>query len=72
MEEILRNICAEHGLNAISTTVFTSNGFKKVSVYVHWVDSSGIWLCESGIAHTFDDALALALSEKSKKVSEAA
>ncbi len=72
METTLRSICAEHGLSAISTTVFTSNGFKRVSVYVHWVDNSGIWLCESGIAQSFDDALALALSEKSKKVSEAA
>lgn len=72
MEMILRNICAEHGLSAISTTVFTTNGFKRVSVYVHWVDNSEIWQCESGIAQTFDDALALALSQKSKKASEAA
>ncbi|MCH4542958.1 hypothetical protein [Ochrobactrum sp. A-1] len=72
METTLRNICAENGLSAISTTVFTSKGFNRVAVYVHWVDNEGTWLCESGIAKTLDDALSLALAEKSKIVSEAA
>lgn len=68
MEEILRNICTEHGLSAISVTVHNTDNVNHTSVFVHWAEGR----CVQGIAHTFDDALALAIAEKNARIAEAA
>lgn len=72
METTLKNICALHGLRGISANIFDAQGSNYITVYIHWTGFYETRHCESGMAHTFEDALALALAEKSKICSEAA
>lgn len=68
METTLKNICTEHGLNAISVMVHNTDNVNHTSVFVHWAEG----ICVQGTAQTFDDALALALATKNEIIAEAA
>ncbi len=72
METTLKNICDLHGLIAITASMFDAKGSGSISVYVHWTDEYEIRHCATGMAQTFDEALALALTEKCLTVLEAA
>ncbi|MBA8822282.1 hypothetical protein BRY73_02990 [Ochrobactrum sp. P6BS-III] len=72
METTLKNICAEHGLSAISVLMHNTDTAGYTTVFVHWADDITVTRCARGTANTFDDALDFALIEKNAIVSEAA
>lgn len=62
MDEELRRLCKEHDLSGIGVNVFDAKGRAYIGIYVHWLETDGS-RCASGMANTFNDALARALSE---------
>ena len=71
MEDLLKNICAEHGLTTISVTTHNNQNADHTTVFIHWASEYGM-LCSYGTSQTFDTALDLAVAEKRQKVRGAA
>ena len=60
MEQILKQLCAEHGLTGIGVNIFRADTGPYVGVYLHW--KHGEDSCSSGIGDTFEAAMGQALT----------
>ncbi|MFK4823179.1 hypothetical protein ACI0FM_00025 [Paenochrobactrum sp. BZR 588] len=63
MEQALKKICAEHGLDCVSITQHNTPDHEFMSVFVHW-NSDGLDRCRSGRGSNFDEALSNAIDAK--------
>jgi len=63
MEQQLRDLCAEHGLTAISVSFLGDQ--HPFTVYLHWQDRLGA-RCASGFGTTVDDAVVAARADMAR------